>query len=84
MGCGRRKIDGNSVILAQKYQDSGDIDVFLDGQPRGIVNLNLKNFPRLVQVPVFRVEGLPTGEHRLKIVVQGSGTVALDAFRVLH
>jgi hypothetical protein len=69
-------------ILAQKYQDSGDIDVFLDGQPHRSVKLNLKNFPRLVQVPVFRAEGLPAGEHRLKIVVKGSGTVALDAFRV--
>ena len=69
-------------ILAQKYQDSGTLAVFLDGQPRGRVNLNLKNFPRLVQVPVCHLEGLPDREHTLKMVVQGQGTIALDAFRV--
>lgn len=71
-------------ILAQKYQDSGELAVAIDGQPRGVVNLNLKNFPRLVQVPVFRAEGLPVGEHQVTIESQGEGAIALDAFRVLH
>jgi hypothetical protein len=71
-------------VLTQKYSDSGEIEIFVDGTSRGIVNLKLNNFPRLVQIPVYRVEGLPLGEHRVKVVVQGTGPVALDAFRVLR
>jgi hypothetical protein len=37
----------------------------------------------LVQVPVFRVEDLPPGEHQVKVVVIGTVAVALDGFRVL-
>lgn len=71
-------------ILAQKYQDGGEIAVLLDGQPRGKVNLKLKNFPRLIQVPVLRVEGLPDGAHTMKIESKGAGIFALDGFRVLR
>jgi hypothetical protein len=70
-------------VLTQKYGDSGVIEVFIDGKSRGTVDLKLQNFPRLVQVPVFRAEDLPRGEHRVKVVVQGNGPVALDGFRVL-
>ena len=70
-------------ILAQKYQDSGSIEIFLDNAPVATVNLKLQNFPRLFQVPIFRVENLPQMEHHLKIVTKGNGSVSLDAFRVL-
>lgn len=71
-------------VLANKYRDSGEIEVFVDGKSRGLVSLKLENFPRLVQTPVFRIEGLPAGEHSLQIVVRGTGAVAIDGFRVLN
>lgn len=70
-------------ILTQKYQDSGSIDIFLDNALVGSVDLKLQNFPRLFQVPIYRVENLPLKEHHLKIVTKGNGSVSLDAFRVL-
>ena len=71
-------------VLAQRYSDSAEIEVSIDGRPHGTVNLALANFPRLVQTPVFRAEGLPVGEHRLKIEVKSKGTVSVDGFRVLN
>ena len=71
-------------VLAQRYSDSAEIEVSIDGRPHGTVKLALANFPRLVQTPVFRAEGLPAGEHRLKVEVKSKGTVSLDGFRVLN
>jgi hypothetical protein len=69
-------------VLAQRYGDNAEIVVSIDGQPRGTVNLALPSFPRLVQTPVFRAEGLPPGDHQVKIEVKGKGAVSLDGFRV--
>lgn len=71
-------------VMANKHRDSGEIEVFVDKKSHGIVNLKLENFPRLVQTPVFRVEGLPAGQHAVKIVAKGTGAVAIDGFRVLN
>lgn len=69
-------------VLAQRYGDNADMEVSIDGQPKGTVNLALQSFPRLVQTPVFRAEGLPPGDHQVKIEVKGKGAVSLDGFRV--
>lgn len=69
-------------VLCERFKDQGGIEVFLDGQSRGRVNLKVENFPRLAQIRVFSAHGLPSGEHTLRLVNTTSDSVALDAFSV--
>jgi len=69
-------------LLSEKFQDQGSIDVFIDGKPRGSVNLKQNDFPRLAQIPVFNAQDLPSGSHTMRIVNTSGDYVALDAFVV--
>jgi hypothetical protein len=74
---------GTGIALwSEKFADQGQIAVFLDGRPRGTVNLKDDDFPRLVQIPVFEAAGLPPGRHVIRIVNSGSAYVAVDTFAV--
>jgi hypothetical protein len=42
----------------------------------------MENFPRLSQVVVFRIEGLPDGVHTIEIVNKSTAGAVIDAFRV--
>jgi hypothetical protein len=70
-------------LWLERNKGSGSFDVLIDGAPAGSVNLRLESFPGLVQVPVFRAEGLSPGRHQVKIVSKGNGSIAFDAFRIL-
>ncbi len=69
-------------LLSEKFGDQGSIDAFIDGKPRGRVNLKVDDFPRLAQVRVFSAQGLPAGKHTIRIVNAGSDYIAIDAFSV--
>ncbi len=68
--------------LAERYRDEGHADVFVDGQPRGSVDLKVEDFPRLAQIPVFSVQGLPDGLHTLRLVNASADYIIIDAFCV--
>jgi hypothetical protein len=68
--------------ISEKLADEGNADVFIDGEPRGSVELKLENFPRLAQIPVFSVQGLPEARHTLRIVNKTSDYIVVDAFSV--
>jgi len=68
--------------ISEKFDDEGNADVFLDGQPRGSVDLKLENWPRLTQIPVFSAQGLLAGKHTLRIVNTTTNFVLVDAFAV--
>jgi hypothetical protein len=70
-------------LLSEKFYEQGSIDVFLDGQPRGSVDLKMLDFPRLAQVRVFSAQGLPGGSHTIRIVNTTTNYVAVDAFSVM-
>jgi len=40
-------------LISEKFSDLGQVEIFLDNESRGIVNLALENFPRLTGVVVF-------------------------------
>ena len=69
-------------LLSEKFKDQGRIEVFIDGQPRGGANLKAENFPRLAQIRVFSAQGLPSGQHTIRIVNTSSDWVSIDAFSV--
>ena len=69
-------------LLSEKFSDQGSLAVFLDGRHAAGVNLKVDDFPRLTQIPVFSVQGLPAGQHTIRIVNTGSDYIALDAFVV--
>jgi hypothetical protein len=68
--------------LTEKLSDGGRADVFLDGQPRGSVELKQEDFPRLAQIPVFGAQGLADGTHTLRIVNLTTNYVFVDAFAI--
>jgi hypothetical protein len=71
------------ALLSEKFKDQGRIDVFIDGQLRESVSLKVEHFPRLTQIRVFDVHGLPAGKHTIRIVNKSSEYVAIDAFKVV-
>ena len=70
------------VLLAEKFRDLGRLDVFLDGRPRGSVQLKQIDFPRLAQIPLCSAQGFRTGTHTLRIVNASSDYITIDAFVV--
>jgi hypothetical protein len=68
--------------IAQKISGCGNVDVYVDGKLKENVSLNLKNFPRLYQVVVFKIEGLPDAAHTIEIVNKSTAQVNIEAFRV--
>ena len=69
-------------LLSEKFYEQGGIDVFEDGRPCGSVHLKVNDFPRLAQIRVFSVQGLPAGQHKIRIANTSSDYVAIDAFEV--
>jgi len=79
----RFKFRGTGVeYIAEKHAEYGNVDVYIDGKLRNNVSLHMENFPRLSQVVVFRIEGLPDGVHTIEIVNKSTAAAVLDAFRV--
>jgi len=68
--------------LAEKHGDLGNVDVYIDGVLKQNVGLRLDNFPRLCQIVVFSVGGLPAARHTIKIVSRSDAHAVVDAFRV--
>ena len=70
------------ALLADKYQGEGGLNVFVDDQPRGRVDLQVGDFPRLSRVEVFTAQHLSPGQHKIRIVNAGSNYVTFDGFAV--
>jgi len=70
-------------LLAEKSSDSGTLEIFVDGKSEGNVSLKTNDFPTLTKIPVFAKEGLPQGNHTIKIVNKGSEPVSLNGFSVV-
>jgi hypothetical protein len=68
--------------VAEKRVWYGNADVYIDGKLKSNVNLHSGNFPRLSQVVVFIIEGLPDAAHTIEIVNKRTAGTVLDAFRV--
>ncbi|HOX59596.1 MAG TPA: hypothetical protein P5205_21010 [Candidatus Paceibacterota bacterium] len=68
--------------LTERYSDEGTAEVFIDGEPRGKVDLKLENWPRLARIPVFSAQGLADGPHTIRIVNTGTNYVLIDAFSI--
>ncbi|MFC5403277.1 carbohydrate-binding protein [Cohnella soli] len=73
------------AFLTEKYTDMGTIDVYVDGILRQTIDCFASS--RMAQQQVFRLSGLPFGEHTIKVVNRNtyseSGKIAImDAFIV--
>jgi len=66
------------AIYAPREAGAGMIEVLVDGQTRGTVNLSITG-ARQPQQLVSEVTGLPSGTHAISIVNRGPGPVAVDA-----
>lgn len=70
------------AYVAGKSEGFGQVDVFLDGEPQGRVNLGLKNFPALSGACVFQRNGLQDGQHLVKLASAGTGPVDFERLRI--
>lgn len=69
--------------ISEKFSDMGKADVFIDSKPCGSVDLKTENWPRLSQIRVFKIDGLPNGPHALKIMNNSQDYIIIDAFEVI-
>jgi len=69
-------------LLTDKSNEQGSVDIFVDDQPQGTVNLRVEDFPRLSKIRVFSVQGLTPGKHTIRVVNKGTDPVSIDAFSV--
>ena len=69
-------------LLTEKSNSQGTVEIFLDGQSQGSINLKVDDFPTLTRIPVFTMEGLSAGNHTLKVVNKGDDPVCLNGFTV--
>lgn len=75
---------GTSVswIGARKSSGGGTANVYLDGTFVRTVTLRETYPTEAYQATIFRIDGLTSGRHELKIVAAGDGHVYVDAFDV--
>jgi len=66
------------AVYAPKETGAGTIEVLVDGQTRGTVNLSTTG-ARQPQQLVSEVTGLTSGQHAISVVNRGPGPVAADA-----
>jgi hypothetical protein len=66
-------------ILTEKAGDLGLMEIIIDGKSQGKLSLRQDDFPRLAQIPIFSIQGLPPGSHTLKIVNAGNDPIILDS-----
>ena len=70
-------------VVSEKFNDLGELEVFVDGRSRGHVSLRQDDFPRLVGITVFREQGLQPGRHAIRLVNLSPAWAAVDAFVVI-
>ncbi len=68
--------------IAQKAEGYGEVDLYLDGKVERRIQLGLKNFPTLSDVPVFQEYGLKRSQHKLKIVNAATQPVTVQYFKI--
>jgi hypothetical protein len=75
--------NGSSVsVIAPKEQGAGKIEIQIDGQARGTVDLSTTGVRQSEQI-VCEIASLASGKHTINIVNRGPGPVAVDAL-VVH
>ena len=68
----------NVSLIAPKEQGAGIIEVQIDGQKHGSVDLSVANFRQPQQI-VSKITNLTPGQHIISIINRGGGPVSIDA-----
>jgi hypothetical protein len=68
-------------VYAPKESGDGKIEIQIDGQTKGTVDLSTTG-ARQAQQMVSEVSGLTAGQHTISIINRGPGPVAVDAIVV--
>jgi hypothetical protein len=66
------------AIYAPKETGAGKIEIQVDGQTTGTVDLSTTG-ARQAQQLVSEVSGLTSGKHTIRVINRGPGSVAVDA-----
>ncbi len=75
--------DGPSVVFAtSKAPDQGDVEVFLDGDSKGLFSTS-DPYRRQVQSIIFERHDLDPGEHTIRIVKRSGRFMLVDLFGVV-
>ncbi len=75
--------DGSGVSwLAQRSDQTGPVEVYVDGVDEGTVTPVTSGSPYPTQQVDYRISGLAPGWHTLKIVNNSNALVTIDAFTV--
>ncbi|MCW2930744.1 MAG: hypothetical protein JWM19_1706 [Actinomycetia bacterium] len=68
--------------LAQRSDQTGPVEVYIDGADQGLVTPRTSSAPYPVQQVDYSISGLPAGDHTLRIVSQSYQLITVDAFTV--
>jgi hypothetical protein len=68
--------------LAQRSDQTGPVEVYLDGSDQGLITPPTSGAPYPAQQVGYSISGLTTGDHTLRIVNQSSRLMTVDAFTV--
>lgn len=68
--------------VATKSSAQGSVVIFVDDAPQGQRSLRLEDFPVLLGVTVFSMQGLARGEHKIRVVNADGTPINLEGFRV--
>ncbi len=72
------KVTGEHIeVICPREPGAGTIEVFIDGNSMGAVNLASET--RIAQARVLKVENLENGEHEVTVRHKSGGPVAVDA-----
>lgn len=68
------------TYITEKYKDQGDVEIFIDGQYVDTVSCWSGN--RLYQQEIYEINGLPYGEHTMKLMKKTGEWLLIDAMKV--
>ncbi len=69
-------------FISEKHSAQGDVEIFIDNVSKGIVSANQRT-GRLTQHVLYRIRGLSSGSHTIKVINRSSQWMVVDALRVI-
>ncbi|MBJ6360758.1 X2-like carbohydrate binding domain-containing protein [Paenibacillus sp. GCM10012307] len=70
-------------VITEKDKGMGKLEVFIDGQSKGIIDPSDPNASNEPMYTAFSISGLPYGKHTIKVVsLEKARFAVLDAFRI--
>jgi hypothetical protein len=70
------------AYIAYKTIGLGEVDIFLDGEHRATLSLEVTDFPILLDVTLFSAQNLPHRKHTIQLICHSDARINLAGFRI--